>query len=105
MDKTIECVHNVYVWLCWFYSLYTRSVADTALNHHSLTHSIVYKDFCTIFHMDGWFPLGTTVSSTSETDISSSFHHLDMTLAIPEALSRSKVNPTPILDFNIVLCE
>ena len=38
-----------------------------------------------------WFPPGTPVSSTSETDISSSsFHCLDMTLAVAEALSHNK---------------
>ena len=39
-----------------------------------------------------WFPPGTPVSSTSETDISSQFHRLDMTLAVSEALGSSKLD-------------
>ena len=38
--------------------------------------------------MGQWFPPGSLVSSTSGTDISSSsFHHLDTTLAIADVLS------------------
>ena len=36
-----------------------------------------------------WFPLGTPVSSTRKL-ISSSFHRLDMTLAVAEALTPNK---------------
>ena len=38
-----------------------------------------------------WFPPGAPVSSTSETDIPSPFHRLDMTLAVGEALSQTKL--------------
>ena len=44
---------------------------------------------------DQWFSPGTPVFSTSETDISSSFHQLDMTLTVTEAL-RPKTNKTQI---------
>ena len=41
-----------------------------------------------------WFPPGAPDSSTSETDISSSsFHCIDMTLAVAEALSPIKPKP------------
>ena len=39
-----------------------------------------------------WFPPGTPVSSTRKL-ISSSFHRLDMTLAVAEALNPNKPNP------------
>ena len=38
-----------------------------------------------------WFPPGTPVSSTKKL-ISSSFHRLDMTLAVAEALTPNKPN-------------
>ena len=38
-----------------------------------------------------WFPPGTPVSSTRKL-ISSSFHRLDMTLAVAEALNPNKTN-------------
>ena len=48
------------------------------------------------------FPPGTPVSSTSETDISSSsFDRLDMTLAVAEALSPNKPN----LDMTLAVAE
>ena len=37
-----------------------------------------------------WFPPGTPVSSTRELISSSSFHRLDMTLAVAEALHPNK---------------
>ena len=40
-----------------------------------------------------WFPPGTPVSSTGKL-ISSSFHRLDMTLAVAEALNPNKPNQT-----------
>ena len=49
---------------------------------------------CQSLAIDRWFPPGTPVSSTSESDISfhqSSFH-FDMTLAVAEALSPNKPN-------------
>ena len=39
-----------------------------------------------------WFPPGTPVSSTRKL-ISSSFHRLDMTLAVAEVLNPNKPNP------------
>ena len=38
-----------------------------------------------------WFPLGTPVSSTRKL-ISSSFHRLDVTLAVAEAVNPNKTN-------------
>ena len=50
---------------------------------------------CEKFHqllaVGRWFPPGTPVSSTRKL-ISSSFHHLDMTLAVAEALTPNKPN-------------
>ena len=47
------------------------------------------------FAVGRWFPPDPPVSSTSETDISSStFHYLDMTMAVAEALSPNKPNQT-----------
>ena len=39
-----------------------------------------------------WFPPGTPVSSTRKLVSSSSFYHLDMTLAVAEALNPNKPN-------------
>ena len=41
-----------------------------------------------------WFPPGTPVSSTRKLISSSSFHRLDMTLAVAEALNPNKPNQT-----------
>ena len=50
---------------------------------------------CEKFHqllaVGRWFPPGTSVSSTRKL-ISSSFHRLDMTLAVAEALNPNKPN-------------
>ena len=47
---------------------------------------------CEKFHrllaVGRWFPPGTPVSSTRELISSSSFHRLDMTLAVSEALNK-----------------
>ena len=52
---------------------------------------------CEKFHqllaVGRWFPPGTPVSSTRKL-ISSSFHRLDMTLAVAEALNPNKPNQT-----------
>ena len=51
---------------------------------------------CEKFHqllaVGRWFPPGTPVSSTRKLISSSSFHHLDMTLAVAEALNPNKLN-------------
>ena len=85
--------------------------SDTVLNHHSLTHSIfmaearaillalecikhsnrkrflIFTDSMSCLQAVGrWFPPGAPVSSTRKL-ISSSFHRLDMTLAVAEALN------------------
>ena len=50
---------------------------------------------CEKFHqLGGWFPPGTPVSSTRKLISSSSFHRLDMTLAVAEALNPNKPNQT-----------
>ena len=46
-----------------------------------------------------WFPPGTPVSSTRKL-ISSSFHRLDMTLAVAEALNPNKPKPKPVADID-----
>ena len=43
-----------------------------------------------------WFPPGTPVSSTRELISSSSFHRLDMTLAVAEALTPNTPNQMPL---------
>ena len=59
---------------------------------------------CEKFHqllaVGRWFPLGTPVSSTRKL-ISSSFHRLDMTLAVAEALNPNKPN----LDMTLAVAE
>ena len=51
---------------------------------------------CEKFHqllaVGRWFPPGTPVSSTRKLISSSSFHRLDMTLAVAEALTPNKPN-------------
>ena len=51
---------------------------------------------CEKFHqllaVDRWFPPGTPGSSTRKLISSSSFHRLDMTLAVAEALNPNKPN-------------
>ena len=42
------------------------------------------------FAVGRWFPQGTPVSSTRKLISSSSFHRLDMTLAVAEALNPNK---------------
>ena len=53
---------------------------------------------CEKFHqllaVGRWFPPGTPVSSTRKLISSSSFHRLDMTLAVAEALNPNKPNQT-----------
>ena len=51
------------------------------------------KKFHQLLAVGRWFPPGTPVSSTRKL-ISSSFHHLDMTLAVAEALNPNKPNQT-----------
>ena len=55
---------------------------------------------CEKFHqflaVGRWFPPGAPVSSTRKL-ISSSFHRLDMTLAVAEALNPNKPNQTILL--------
>ena len=46
-----------------------------------------------------WFPPGTLVSSTRKLISSSSFHCLDMTLAVTEALNPNKPNNKPVQAF------
>ena len=57
--------------------------------------SVHWPTMCEKFHqllaVGRWFPPGTPVSSTRQL-ISSSFHRLDMTLAVAEALNPNKPN-------------
>ena len=57
------------------------------------------KSFISYFNVlavGQWFPPGTPVSSTRKL-ISSSFHRLDMTLAVAEALNPNKPRPFKML--------
>ena len=63
-----------------------------------LLHWLVYNT------VGRWFPPGTPVSSTRKLiSSSSSFHRLDMTLAVAEALTPNNANP--ILVYNIATTE
>ena len=53
------------------------------------------EKFHRLFAVGRWFPPGTPVSSTRKLISSSSFHRLDMTLAVAEALINQYTN-TPI---------
>ena len=52
----------------------------------------MYEKFHQLLAVGRWFPPGTPVSSTRKL-ISSSFHRLDMTLAVAEALNPNKPKP------------
>ena len=56
-------------------------------------HTSVGQKFHQLLAVGQWFPPGTPVSSTRKL-ISSSFHRLDMTLAVAEALNPNKPNQT-----------
>ena len=65
---------------------------------------------CEKFHqllaVGRWFPPGTPVSSTRKLISSSSFHRLDMTLAVAEALNPNKPNQTHISSLDILpICQ
>ena len=75
--------------------------ASSEVEHDWRSH-IVFEvtpagPMCEKFHqllaVGRWFPPGTPVSSTRKL-ISSSFHRLDMTLAVAEALNPNKPNQT-----------
>ena len=55
--------------------------------------AILCEKFHQLLAVGRWFPLGTPVSSTRQL-ISSSFHRLDMTLAVAEALNPNTPNQT-----------
>ena len=52
------------------------------------------EKFRQLLDVGRWFPPGTPVSSTRKLISSSSFHSLDMTLAVAEALNPNKLNQT-----------
>ena len=63
--------------------------------HYTVTgkpHGIWSSDY--LPQAGGWFPPGTPVSSPRKLISSSSFHRLDMTLAVAEALNPNKRNQT-----------
>ena len=64
---------------------------------------------CEKFHqllaVGRWFPPGSPVSSTRKLISSSSFHRLDMTLAVAEALNPNKPNRTDVLSFRVPPAE
>ena len=81
--------------------LFIFSVIYKILYSYVYVYSILtYIRMCEKFHqllaVGRWFPPGTPVSSTRKL-ISSSFHRLDMTLAVAEALNPNKPNLTYIL--------
>ena len=69
----------------------------TAMWQATWDESPLNKLMCERFHqllaVGRWFPPGAPVSSTRKL-ISSSFHRLDMTLAVAEALNPNKPNQT-----------
>ena len=66
--------------LCWF------SVHQDTPCIKIMTSSLCVKKFHQLLAVGRWFPPGAPVSSTRKL-ISSSFHRLDMTLAVAEALN------------------
>ena len=58
----------------------------------------MWEKFHQLLAVGRWFPPGTPVSSTRKL-ISSSFHRLDMTLAVAEALNPNKLNQDYTMKF------
>ena len=93
MEKDVTVLEYMVLGFCGFltqaYTTCTRRNKETTNNTMG----------CEKFHQLGllavgrWFPPGTPVSSTRKL-ISSSFHCLDMTLAVAEALNPNKPNQT-----------
>ena len=80
------CIVRMYV--CMHMYAYTR-VRMYACTHVciSLISFISMHQFHQLLAVGRWFPPGTPVSSTKKRISSSSFHRLDMTLAVAEALT------------------
>ena len=76
---------------------HTRLTTHLGQVLETLCYGYLLTRLCEKFHqllaVGRWFPPGTPVSST-RTLISSSFHRLDMTLAVAEALNPNKPNLT-----------
>ena len=54
----------------------------------------VCEKFLQLLAVDRWFPPGTPVSSSRKLISLTSFHRLDMTLAVAEALNPNKTKPS-----------
>ena len=65
-----------------------------ALPLYDILRGRVCEKFHQLLGVGRWFPPGTPVSSTRKLISSSSFHRLDMTLAVAKALNPSKPNQT-----------
>ena len=66
-------------------------------------HYKLIEKFHQLLAVGRWFPPGTPVSSTRKL-ISSSFHRLDMTLAVAEALNPNKPNYKLIMNTSRYAC-
>ena len=90
---------------CEVFSVINLKCNLKVTNYHTLGSPLTtYINYMCHILAVGWrFPLGTPVSSTSENDISSSFHHLNMTLAVAEAISPKITKPN--IDITLAVTE
>ena len=95
--RRIKAPHPTHCFLSYYFKLWIISsliaMGGRWGKYHttsSWTFRIFPETIFTIF-FTRWFSPGTLVSSTRKL-ISSSFHRLDMTLAVPEALNPNKPN-------------
>ena len=71
-----------------------KAVKSNTFQEYRCNHTVVcYKAVKSNTFVGRWFPPGTPDSSTRKLISSSSFHRLDLTLAVAEALNPS--NPKP----------
>ena len=71
---------------------YSMSMAAAQVQSPDWAEAVCVKSFISYLPYVGWFPPGTPVSSTIKL-ILSSFHRLDMTLVVAEALNPNKTKP------------
>ena len=80
-------------WICFSSWLRVKKKYSNVLNFTGLTaSSLGCISTIMLLAVGRWFPPGTPVSSTRKLISSSSFHRLDMTLAVAEALNPNTPN-------------
>ena len=94
--------------LCWWKLDRGRSTAEAMFQALSLGQEDdcgwsgrMCEKFHQLLAVGRWFPPGTPVSSTRKL-ISSSFHRLDMTLAVAEALNPNKPKPYLVSELHAI---